>query len=53
MLGDDLVQEVLQAVNSASILDGWNDTTIVMIPKVDNPKKGGPIPPQQFMQHCL
>ena len=27
MLGDDLVQEILQAVNSASIPDGWNDTT--------------------------
>ena len=39
MSGDDLVQEVLQAVNSASVPDGWNDTTIVMIPKVDNPEK--------------
>ena len=39
MLGDDLVQEVLQAVNSAYVPDGWNDTTIVMIPKVDNPEK--------------
>lgn len=35
MLGNDLVQEVLQAVNPA----GWDDTTIVMIPKVDNPEK--------------
>lgn len=32
MLGDDLVHEVLQAVNTASIPEGWNDTTIVMIP---------------------
>ena len=39
MLGDDLVHEVLQAVNSACIPKGWNDTTIVMIPKVENPGK--------------
>jgi len=30
---------VLQAVNTASIPAGWNDTAIVMIPKVDNPEK--------------
>lgn len=35
--GDDLVREVLQAVNTAVIPEGWNDTTMVMIPKVDNP----------------
>ena len=39
MLRDDLVQEVLDAVNNATIPRGWNDTTIVMIPKVDNPNK--------------
>ena len=39
MLGNDLVQEVLQAVNTASIPAGWNDTAIVMILKVDNPEK--------------
>ena len=39
MMGDDLVREVLQAVNTATIPDGWNDTTIVMIPKVDNPDR--------------
>lgn len=37
MLGDDLVAEVLEAVNSSKILDGWNSTTIVLIPKVDSP----------------
>jgi len=45
MSGDDLVQEVLQAVNSASVPDGWNDTTIVMIPKVDNPEKVAQLQP--------
>ena len=39
MLGDDLTEEVLQAVNTCTIPDGWNDTTIVMIPKVNSPEK--------------
>jgi hypothetical protein len=39
MLGDELTYEVLHAVNSGVILDGWNDTVVVMIPKVDNAKK--------------
>jgi hypothetical protein len=39
MLGDELIDEVLHAVNNASILEGWNDTTIVMISKVDNPDR--------------
>jgi hypothetical protein len=39
LLGDDLVHEVLAAVNSCEIPAGWNDTTIVMIPKVKNPEK--------------
>lgn len=37
LLGDDLVKEVLEAVNSAKIPDGWNDTTVVLIPKVSSP----------------
>ena len=39
MLGDDLTEEVLQAVNTCTIPDGWNDTTIVMIQKVNSPEK--------------
>jgi hypothetical protein len=39
LLGDDLVHEVLAAVNSVSIPDGWNDTTIVLIPKIKVPEK--------------
>ena len=31
MLGGDLVQEVLQAINTATIPEGWNNTTIVLI----------------------
>ena len=39
MLGDDLVDEVLKAVNYCAIPEGWNDTAIVMIPKVNSPEK--------------
>lgn len=39
MLGNDLVHDVLGAVNTATIPSGWNDSTIVMIPKVENPNK--------------
>jgi hypothetical protein len=39
MLGEELTDEVLHAVNNAIIPEGWNDTTIIMIPKVDNPDK--------------
>ena len=39
MLGEDLKKEVLQAVNTCSIPAGWNDTAIVMIPKVNSPEK--------------
>ena len=38
MLGDDLTEEVLQAVNTCSIPTGWNDTVIVMIPKINSPE---------------
>ena len=38
MLGDDLVDEVLQAVNTCTIPPGWNDTAIVLIPKVTSPE---------------
>ena len=37
----DLVDEVLLAINNATIPAGWNETTIVMIPKVNNPEKSG------------
>lgn len=39
MLGEDLVTEVLEAVNTYSVPQGWNDTAIVMIPKCENPEK--------------
>jgi hypothetical protein len=36
---EDLVEEVLGAINTRSIPEGCNDTTIVMIPKVKPPKR--------------
>jgi len=39
LLEDDLVDEVLGAVQSVMIPMGWKDTTIVMIPKIDSPDK--------------
>ena len=39
MLGEDLIEEVLKAVNTCTIPTGWNDTAIVMIPKINTPEK--------------
>jgi hypothetical protein len=36
LLGEDLKREVLQAVNSGIIPEGWNDTVVVLITKVEN-----------------
>ena len=38
LIGDDLTKEVLYAVSSGVIPEGWNTTTIVLIPKVDTPE---------------
>jgi hypothetical protein len=38
LVGDEITQEVLQALNSGIIPEGWNDTTVVLIPKIDNPE---------------
>jgi hypothetical protein len=32
-----VVQEVLGVLNGGLMPEGWNDTTIVLIPKVNNP----------------
>jgi hypothetical protein len=36
--GDEITQEVLQAMNLGVILEGWNDTTVVLILKLDDPE---------------
>ena len=38
IIGDDLIDEVLFAVNSKKIPDGWNETAVVLIPKVECPE---------------
>jgi len=37
-LGGDLVEEVPTTINNVVVPDGWNDTTIILIPKIDNPE---------------
>lgn len=37
-MGDEISQEVLFAINSRQIPAEWNDTSIVLIPKVDSPE---------------
>ena len=38
ILGEEITQEVLLAINARQIPKEWNSTTIVMIPKVENPE---------------
>jgi hypothetical protein len=38
IISEDLIDEVLLAVNSKVIPKGWNNTTIVLIPKVECPE---------------
>jgi hypothetical protein len=36
--GDEITKEVLLALNSSTIPEGWNDTMVVLIPKTDDPE---------------
>ena len=38
ILGDELTNEVLDAINNKKIPNGWNQTNIVLIPKVESPE---------------
>jgi hypothetical protein len=38
MCGEEITHEVLQALDTGIIPSGWNDTTVVLIPKVDDPE---------------
>lgn len=38
LIGEEITHEVLAAINSKQIPTEWNDTTIVMIPKIDTPE---------------
>jgi hypothetical protein len=39
ILGEKVQAEVLEVLNGGDMPDGWNETTIVLIPKVKNPEK--------------
>jgi hypothetical protein len=36
--GEEITKEVLLALNSSTIPKGWNDTMVVLIPKIDDPE---------------
>ena len=38
LCGEEITQEILIALNTGIIPEGWNDTTVVLIPNVDNPE---------------
>ena len=38
IVGEELATEVLQAINTRKIPEGWNSTNVVMIPKVVSPQ---------------
>lgn len=39
LVGSKVKEEVLQVLNGAAMLVGWNDTVIVLIPKTASPEK--------------
>jgi hypothetical protein len=39
LVGHDITQAVLKSINDKVIPDGWNETVIVLIPKVDSPEE--------------
>ena len=38
-MGDKVVEEVLAVLNGGVMPEGWNDTVVVLIPKVKNPSR--------------
>lgn len=39
LMGEHITHEVLNVLNGGPFPEGWNDTTIVLIPKVKNPSR--------------
>jgi hypothetical protein len=39
LVGDDITSAVLKAINERIIPPGWNETRVVLIPKVENPEE--------------
>lgn len=46
-MGDQVVEEVLAVLNGGAIPKGWNDTLVMLIPKVNNPQRI-----DHFISHC-
>lgn len=38
IVGEDVVREVKNLLNGGTMREGWNETIIVLIPKVQNPE---------------
>jgi hypothetical protein len=38
LCGDEIAKEVLHALNTSTIPEGWNDTIVFLIPKLDDPE---------------
>jgi hypothetical protein len=45
MCGEEITHEVLQVLDTGNIPSGWNDTTVILIPKVDDPELGYAVSP--------
>ena len=39
IVGERVIKEVLQVLNGGEMPAGWNDTIIILIPKVKNPNE--------------
>lgn len=38
-MGDDIIREVKNYLSGGAMPSGWNDTVVVLVPKVQNPEK--------------
>ena len=39
IVGEDVVREVKAFLNGGTMAKGWNETTVVLIPKLQNPER--------------
>lgn len=42
-IGDDIIREVKNFLNGGQTPEAWNDTVVVLIPKINNPERLGPL----------
>ena len=53
LVGDKVTEEVLQVLNSEDIPEGWNNTCVVLIPKIKKTSKHERFTSHKLMQCCL